>query len=217
MKKLLFLAVLACLTLTGVNAQENESKPSDDFNRWQVRLRGLAIVPNESATIQTIGGDVQISNAYIPELDFTYFFTKNLAVELILGTAKHDVKAISTAAGDIELGSIWLLPPTLTLQYHFDGKTVHPYIGAGVNYTLFYNEDEGPTADSVSYDNSLGFDFQLGFDIDITNKWFLNLDAKYLLLSTDVTVNATSALGATVGADVDINPFIAGIGIGVRF
>ncbi len=217
MKKTIFTAVLMCLILTGVNAQDQESNPSDDFNRWQVRLRGLAIVPNESATIQTIGGDVEISNAFIPELDFTYFFTKNLAAELILGTAKHDVKAISTAAGDIELGSIWLLPPTLTLQYHFDGKTVHPYIGAGVNYTLFYNEDAGPTADSVSYDNSLGFDFQLGFDIDINDQWFINLDAKYLLLNTDVTVNATSALGATVGADVDINPFIAGIGIGRRF
>ena len=217
MKKLIFTAVLACLVLTGVNAQDNESNSSNDFSRWQVRLRGLAIVPNESATIQTIGGDVQISNAYIPELDFTYFFTKNLAVELILGTAKHDVKAISTAAGDIELGSVWLLPPTLTLQYHFGGNIVHPYVGAGVNYTLFYNEDEGPVADQVSYDNSLGFDLQLGFDIDINDKWFINLDAKYLFLNTDVTVNATTALGATVGAEVDINPFIAGIGIGRRF
>ena len=217
MKKILITAFLACLVLTGVNAQNNESNSSKDFSRWQIRLRGLAIVPNESATIQAIGGDVAISNAYIPELDFTYFFTKNLAAELILGTAKHDVKAIATAAGDIELGSVWLLPPTLTLQYHFNGTKVHPYIGAGVNYTLFYNEDSGPVADAVSYDNSLGFDFQLGFDIDINDQWFINLDAKYLLLNTDVTVNATSALGATVGADVDINPFIAGIGIGRRF
>ena len=214
MKNVFFTALLACLVLTGVNAQENESQ---DFSKWQVRLRGLAVVPNESATIQIIGGDVQIDNAYVPELDFTYFFTKNLAAELILATTKHDVKTISTAAGDIELGYVWLLPPTLTLQYHFDGEVVHPYIGAGVNYTLFYNEDEGPVADKVSYDNSLGFDFQLGFDIDICDKWFINLDAKYVLLNTDVTVNATTALGATVGADVDINPFIAGIGIGRRF
>lgn len=217
MKKVFFTALMACLVLTGVNAQENESNNSQDFSKWQVRLRGLAVVPNESATIQAIGGDVQISNAYVPELDFTYFFTKNLAAELILATTKHDVKAISTAAGDIELGDVWLLPPTLTLQYHFDGKIVHPYIGAGVNYTLFYNEDEGPVADKVNYDNSLGLNFQLGFDIDISDKWFINLDAKYILLNTNVSVNATSALGATVGADVDINPFIAGIGIGRRF
>lgn len=215
MKKTIITVLMLCLTFTFVNAQETESKT--DFSKWQVRLRGLAVVPNESATIQAIGGDVQISNAYIPELDFTYFFTKNIAAELILGTSKHDVKAVSTAVGDIPLGDVWLLPPTLTLQYHFDGDIVRPYIGAGVNYTIFYNAKEGPVADKVDYDNSLGFDFQLGFDFFINDKWFINLDAKYLLLNTTATVNATTALGATVDADVDINPFIAGVGFGMKF
>ena len=214
MKKTIITALLICMAFTGVNAQE---EVSESFSKWQVRLRGIAVVPNESATIEAIGGDTQISNAYVPELDFTYFFTKNIAAELILATTQHDVGAVSTAAGDIPLGDVWLLPPTLTLQYHFDGDIVHPYVGAGLNYTLFYNEDEGPVADNVSYDNSLGFAFQLGFDFDICDNWFINVDAKYLLLNTDVTVNATSALGATVGADVDINPFIAGIGFGMRF
>ncbi len=210
MKKIIFTALTLCLAFTSVNAQ-------GDFSKWQVRLRGLAIVPNESATIEVIGGDVQISNAYIPELDFTYFFTKNIAAELILGTSNHDVKAVSTAVGDIPLGDVSLLPPTLTLQYHLDGEVVRPYIGAGVNYTLFYGADEGPVADKVDYDNSLGFDVQLGFDIFLNDKWFVNLDAKYLWLNTTATVNATSALGATVKADVDINPFIAGIGFGMKF
>ncbi|AFU69250.1 outer membrane protein, OmpW family [Psychroflexus torquis ATCC 700755] len=199
-----------------VNAQEDTKK--DDFNKWQVRLRLITIAPNESATIETIGGDIDISTAVVPELDFTYFFTKNWSAELILGTAKHDVKAVSTAAGDIELGDVWILPPTLTLQYHFlteDG--FRPYLGAGLNYTLFYSADEGPTADDVSYDNSVAFAFQAGLDYDLNEKWFLNVDAKYLTLSTDATVDATTALGATVGADVDINPLIIGVGIGMRF
>jgi outer membrane protein len=216
MKKTIFSAFIAILCVfTNLNAQEESS--DSDFSKWQVRLRGLAVVPNESATIEAIGGDVAISNAFIPELDFTYFLNKNVALELILGTAKHDVEAISTAAGDIALGDVWLLPPTLTLQYHFKGETVHPYVGAGVNYTLFYNADAGPVADDVSYDGALGIAFQGGFDIDLTNKWFINLDAKYLLLNTTATVDATSALGATVDADVDINPFLAGIGFGMRF
>ncbi|MEP5339718.1 MAG: OmpW family outer membrane protein [Algibacter sp.] len=210
------LLVLVCFAFTQVNAQEKESVKRE-FNKWQVRVRAIGVVANESATIEAIGGDVKISNAFVPELDFTYFFTKNIAAELILATTKHDVEAISTAAGDIPLGDVWLLPPTLTLQYHFDGQMVRPYLGAGLNYTLFYNESEGPVADKVSYDNSLGFAFQLGFDFDLNDKWFINVDAKYLLLNTDVTVNATSALGAVVGADVDINPFIAGIGFGMRF
>ncbi len=218
MKKTIFTALIACFMFNAISsAQENETNSTTDFSKWQVRLRAIAVVPNESATIQAIGGDVQISNAYVPELDFTYFFTKNIAAELILATTKHDVKAVSTAAGDIPLGDVWLLPPTLTLQYHFDGDVVRPYFGAGLNYTLFYNESAGPVADNVSYDSALGFAFQTGFDIDINDTWFINLDAKYLLLNTDVTVNATTALGATVGADVDINPFIAGIGFGMRF
>ncbi|MFI1773391.1 OmpW/AlkL family protein [Thalassobellus citreus] len=217
MKKIIFTALTLCLAFTSVNAQEDVSANETNFSKWQVRLRGLAIVPNESATIEAIGGDVQISNAYIPELDFTYFFTKNIAAELILGTSNHDVKAVSTAVGDIPLGDVWLLPPTLTLQYHLDGEVVRPYIGAGVNYTLFYGADEGPVADAVDYDSSLGFDVQLGFDIFINDKWFINLDAKYLWLNTTATVNASTALGATVDADVDINPFIAGIGFGMKF
>lgn len=215
MKKTIFTVLLLCLTFTFVNAQEADSKT--DFSKWQVRLRGLAVVPNESSSIQAIGGDVQISNAYVPELDFTYFFTKNWAAELILATTNHDVKASSTAVGDIDLGDVWLLPPTLTLQYHFDGEVVRPYVGAGVNYTIFYNADGGPVADKVEYDNKVGFDFQLGFDFFVNDKWFINVDAKYLLLNTDATVDATTALGATVGADVDINPFIAGVGFGMKF
>ena len=217
MKKLFFTALITCFAFMFTNAQDNiTTETTNEFTKFQIRLRALAVVPDESASIETIGGDVTITNDYVPELDLTYFFTKNIAAELILGTTQHDVKAISTAAGDIPLGDVRLLPPTLTLQYHFDGGIVHPYVGAGVNYTLFYDASSGPVADDVDYDNSIGFAFQLGFDFDIDDKWFVNLDAKYLLLNTDVTVNATTALGATVGADVDINPFIAGIGIGYR-
>lgn len=208
MKKLVLSFLVFALLSFSITAQEN----------WQARFRVITVIPNESATIETIGGDVEISTAYVPELDFTYFFNENWAAELILGTTNHDVKAISTAAGDIELGDVWLLPPTLTLQYHFVTEGgFRPYLGTGINYTIFYGADQGPTADDVSYDNSVGFAFQGGFDFDLNEKWFLNLDAKYILLSTDATVDATSALGATVGADVDINPLIIGFGIGMKF
>jgi outer membrane protein len=215
MRKILISFVLGILFFANANAQEGTK--DDDFNRWQVRLRVVTIVPNEIAVIDVIGGDVDISTAVIPELDFTYFFTENWSAELILGTTKHDVKAVSTAAGDIELGSVWLLPPTLTMQYHFATEGFRPYLGAGLNYTIFFGAKEGPTADNVSYDNSVGFAFQAGLDYDLNEKWFLNLDAKYITLSTDATVDATTALGSTVGAAVDINPLVIGFGVGMRF
>ena len=217
MKKVVFaIMAISLMAVNFVNAQN-----SNDFKKWQVRVRGVGVVtPDQSAKIGIIGGDVQISDTFIPELDFTYFFTEHFAAELILGTAKHDVKAINTVAGDIDLGSAWLLPPTLTAQYHFytsDKKIFKPYIGAGVNYTLFYNVKSGAVAD-VKYDNALGYAAQVGFDLMLDDTFFINVDAKRLFLSTDVTVDATNLVpGLVVPAEVDIDPWLFGIGVGMKF
>jgi outer membrane protein len=224
MRKIVFaLMAMSLMTVNFVNAQDNETKEeskSNEFKRWQVRLRAVGVAPDESASIGIIGGDVAISNALIPELDFTYFFTENFAAELILGTAKHDVQAINTAAGDVNLGSVWLLPPTLTAQYHFytsDKKVFKPYIGAGVNYTLFYNVKSGDVAD-VTYDNALGYAAQLGFDLMVDDTFFINVDVKRLILSTDVSVDASNlAPGLIIPAEVDINPWLVGVGVGMKF
>ena len=224
MRKIVFaLMAMSLMTVNFVNAQENETKEeskSNEFKRWQVRLRAVGVAPDESAKIGIIGGDVAISNALIPELDFTYFFTEHFAAELILGTAKHDVKAINTAAGNVDLGSVWLLPPTLTAQYHFytsDKKVFKPYIGAGVNYTLFYNVKSGDVA-GVDYDNALGYAAQVGFDLMLDDTFFINLDVKRLFLSTDVTVDASNlAPGLSIPAEVDINPWLIGVGVGMKF
>ena len=224
MRKIVFaLMAMSLMTVNFVNAQDNETKEeekSNEFKRWQVRLRAVGVAPDESAKIGIIDGDVAISNALIPELDFTYFFTEHFAAELILGTAKHDVQVINTLAGDVNLGSVWLLPPTLTAQYHFytsDQKVFKPYIGAGVNYTLFYNVKSGDVA-GVEYDNALGYAAQVGFDLMLDDTFFINFDAKRLFLSTDVTVDASNlAPGLSIPAEVDINPWLIGVGVGMKF
>ena len=198
MKKLLFLgSMLFALT---INAQT-----------WQVRLRGVSVQPNEKSDVSAIGGDVNISNSFIPELDFTYFFNKNVAAELILGTTKHKVVDEKSALGDVDLGSVWLLPPTLTLQYHFyPTKTLKPYVGAGLNYTIFYNAKPGQFND-ISYDNKVGFALQGGVDYFLSDKYFLNLDVKKVFLKTDVEVNGS------IPAEVNIDPLLIGFGIGMKF
>ncbi|RRO12490.1 OmpW/AlkL family protein [Flavobacteriaceae bacterium 14752] len=221
-----FLIVLALLTFSGVYAQDNNSNSEKDY-KWQIRLRGLVIAPDESAEIGVIGGDAQISTAFVPELDFTYFFTKNFAAELILATAEHDVKTVASdisaiggpTSTDIDLGSVWLLPPTLTAQYHLHVNDVFkPYIGAGINYTLFYSEDEGPVVKGIDYDSAVGFALQGGFDLMISERFFINIDYKKLFLNTDVTVDASNlADGLEIPADVDIDPDIFGFGVGMKF
>ncbi len=209
MKKVLLSFAFIALFFTNVNAQEKNSSDK----KWQARFRWVTVLPNESAEIGTIGGDIQIGNNVIPELDFTYFFTENIAAELILGTTKHDVKTVNTSLGNVDLGHVWLLPPTLTIQYHFNLNKFRPYVGAGANYTFFYNADPGAVV-NVKYENSIGYALQLGFDYDLDDTWFLNFDAKYLGLSTDVTVDAGIA---TVPASVDINPLLIGFGVGLKF
>ncbi len=206
------------------NAQENNSV---DFKKWQVRVRGVGVVPDESAKIGIIGGDAKISNTFIPELDFTYFFTKNISAELILGTSKHDVSTVGSdisavggpTSADVNLGSVYLLPPTLTVQYHFLPEQIfNPYVGAGVNYTIFYNEKAGNTVRGIEYDNSFGYAFQVGFDLMLNDKFFINADIKKIFLKTDVTVDASNlATGLSIPADVEINPLLLGFGVGMKF
>ncbi|MEM6652561.1 MAG: OmpW family outer membrane protein [Pseudomonadota bacterium] len=224
MKSLFCSALMATSTLVGAAAYAQD-------NPWMVRGRVLGVLPDESADLSVAGtalaGSVDISDQYVPELDITYFFNDNVAVELILAVTPHDVDATGVTVpgaldnATVDLGDVWLLPPTVTLQYHFDtGTQWKPYVGAGVNATFFFNEDEGSVADSIDYDPSFGGALQIGVDYDLDGQpggWALNADVKKVWINTDVTVDFTTALGATVDAEVDINPTVVGIGLGYKF
>lgn len=219
------LAAATIFSLGGFAAAHAEDNP------WMVRGRILHVMPDESADLTVGGGalpgDVDIGTSVVPELDISYFFNDNWAMELILGVTPHDVEAIEVTVpgaldnATVDLGDVWLLPPTLTLQYHFDtGSQFKPYVGAGVNFTHFFNEDEGDVADSIDYDSSFGGALQVGFDYDLDGEkggWAFNADVKKVWINTDVTVDFTTALGATVEADVDINPIIVGVGLGYKY
>jgi len=214
--KSMFLTAAAAVAMAGVAAPSAFAEAGD----WQFRLRAITVQPDESADISTIGGDVDIDTSVVPEFDISYFFTDNIAAELILGVTPHDVTAVGTALGDVDLGDVTLLPPTLTLQYHFNPEgQVRPYVGAGVNYTLFFNEDlpQGTALDSIDYDPSVGFALQAGVDYALNERWFLNVDVKKVWINTDVTIDGTTNLNAVVQADVDINPVIFGVGVGWRY
>lgn len=205
MKKLLLSVIVMMLISINAIAQED----SNDFNRWQARLRVITIVPDVNDDLN--GANVDVSTTVVPELDFTYFFDENWAAELILATAKHDVD--TDLGSGIDLGHVWILPPTLSLQYHFTGGTVKPYLGAGINYTFFYGIDEGDVVD-MDYDDAVGFSVQAGLDYDLGSNWFLNLDIKKLLLTTDVKVDTGNGI---IPVEVDLNPWIFGVGVGLKF
>jgi len=201
--------LLASAALCALATPSFAADTTDGF-KWenlQIRVRAINVNPDVDSTVSA-GGTVSASTTTVPELDFTYFWTDHIASELILATTKHDMD--TSAAGSI--GDVWLLPPTLTLQYHFNTReaTFRPYVGAGLNYTFFYNEDPSPVA-SVNYKNGMGFALQAGFDYGISKNWAINFDVKKLFLNTKAVVNGA------VNADVDLDPWISGVGLSYRF
>lgn len=205
MKRNLIMGFLLLASITSfAQAPANSNTQS---KKWKARLRVIDVIP-PSSSYTLSGSDVAVSSSIVPELDFTYYFSKNLAAELILGTTHHTVKL---GAAKTELGKVWLLPPTLNLQYHFPVGGVEPYIGAGINYTIFYGaKDE---AVKLAYKNSVGFSTQLGADFNLNGGWFINVDIKKLFLKTDVTVNGD---GANKLKGVKLDPWVLGVGIGVK-
>lgn len=194
---------LALLSLSGSALAGQDFKAGD----FMVRGRVLGVVPQEDSEL-SIGGHVNVDNSVVPELDFTYFFTPNISAELIAAVTPHDVKTNS----GVDAGSAWLLPPTLTLQYHFTQFTgMIPYVGAGVNYTHFFKEDAG-VLNSVSYDDSFGGALQAGVDIPLKGNWYANIDVKKVFISTTADFSPSG-----VRADVDIDPWLIGIGVGYKF
>ncbi len=178
-----------------------------------VRMRAINIMPDEKGTTDVAKGSVHLQSESVPEIDFTYFITDSIALELIAATATHTARVYNSSLGNLDLGEVSLLPPTLLLQYHHEFGKFKPYIGAGVNYTFFYGEDPGQFK-GVSYDNSFGWAVQVGADYEIGEKVYLNFDIKRIALSTDVVVNHN---GTIVKSDLDINPYVVGLGVGYRF
>lgn len=190
-----------------------------------LRLRAIMVAPNErSGSILPAfpGEKVSVDNSVMPEVDATYMATDHLGFELIASTTKHHADGRTGTTGGIgRLASTWVLPPTLTAQYHFmPHAKVRPYIGAGINYTIFWNEKAsaglkaavGPTA--VHMNDSVGWAGQAGVDVDVTRRLFLNLDVKYIDISTTARLR-TTAIG-TQRVDVKLDPLVFGIGLGLR-
>ena len=173
-----------------------------------VRLRAISIMPQVRTSDTLSALNVDVNNATVPELDFTYMIRDNIGVELILGTSRHQ---LTSNLGD--LGGVNVLPPTLLLQYHFNHQgQVRPYVGAGVNYTYFYNDGLHAGDQQISVKrSSFGPALQMGVGVQLTKSVFANVDVKKVWMKTDASLN-----GASLGT-LHIDPLIVGVGVGMKF
>lgn len=183
--------------------------PAPQEGPWLVRLRAVHLDP---ANKDNTGLDLGINSKVIPEVDISYFFTPNIAAELVLTVPqKQEVRSAGT-----RIGSLKHLPPTLTLQYHFmPDAQVRPYVGAGLNYTRFSSVKFDPAVEaalspSIEKD-SVGLALQAGVDIPLGSNMVLNIDVKKVQIRTDIR-----SFGAKAGT-LKVDPVLVGVGIGWRF
>lgn len=214
-------AAVAVMTLatgaaTGASAQT--------ANDWQVARKGDWIVTGRitdvssgaddsiftSAGVDT-GLNVDVGNSTMPTLGFTYFLTDNISVEAILGATQHEIRA-QGGPTDVAVHETWVLPPVVTLQYRpMPEARVSPYVGAGINYMLFF-EGQDKNGFTVDLEDGFGYALQAGADVAITGPWTLNVDVKKVWFDTTATIN-----GGALTSDVNLDPLVVSVGIGRKF
>jgi outer membrane protein len=214
MKSLLISTAAATLLLAGAaHAEDFTSNAKGDLI---VHARLTQVAPDKDAAILTAAGvasglKAHVENDVKPTLGFTYFLTDKVAVEAILGTTQHDIRAQGPST-DVLVHKAWVLPPVVTLQYHPLPKArVSPYVGAGLNYMLFYGEKD-KNGFKVKVDDGVGYALQAGVNIKLKNSWLINADVKKVYFDTDAKIN-----GGALKAKVNLDPLVSSIGFSRQF
>lgn len=169
---------------------------------------GIVNVTPDTNDSNVAGGALNLdvdSNAQIG-LTATYFVTPTIGVQLLAATPfKHDIQA-----GTAEIGSTRHLPPTVTVQWYPKvSDKIHPYVGAGVNHTFFFEDDT--SAGELNLSSSTSWAVEAGMDIDLTNKLVLNLAVWKIDINTDVT------LGGAPAGELELDPLAGMVAIGYKF
>jgi outer membrane protein len=213
-KLFLALTVVAGLGASPALAMEPITPKAKGDIVLNVRLTDVA--PKAGDPILTSAGaatglKADVKDDVKPTIGLSYFLTDKLALEVIAGTTQHTVKAVG-AGTDVAVHKTWVLPPVVSLQYHpLPGARFSPYVGAGLNYMLFYSgKDENGF--KVDLKDGVGYALQAGADIPINAVDSLNLDVKKVWFDTDAKIN-----GGALKSKVKLDPLVVSVGFGRRF
>ena len=201
---------LTGFSVPGVQAADLDMEaPQSWAGSFMVRGRILGVITDDKEKF-TPSVNTTVTDSIIPELDFSYFLTDNIAFETIAGVTYHTLKL----KGGAKIGRTWFVPATLTAQYHFHvNKNFKPYIGAGPHMSLILSDKaKGPFTSFKLKNPRFGVALQGGFDYMIDDHWSFNMDVKKVFVSLKGNVNNGGVVGRA-----KINPWIVGTGIGYKF
>ena len=204
--KLVVLVGALCAIVFAFSMVSN-AMAAEDFKRWGFGVHGLYIDPDEDSDV----AGLSVEPAITPGITLEYFVTKNIGVELVAAVAKHDIEINGK-----NVGSLWILPPSLYAKYHFmvDSK-ISPYVGAGVNWVYAWDEKltlNGVDGVDLDIDDSFGWAVKVGADIALAENLFVNVDVMYLDVDTDMEI-----AGGAIKSDLEINPWVYSAGLRYRF
>tara|TARA_R110002049_G_scaffold49267_5_gene141163 strand:+ start:2037 stop:2750 length:714 start_codon:yes stop_codon:yes gene_type:complete len=237
MKRVLTMTAAAAMACTATVGQ------AYDQGDWVLRVGATTVSPD------TDSDDINLPTGLVAKADVdddtqlgiipVYMFTEHFAVEVLAATPfKHNIEAKGEGAikgTNLDAGSTKQLPPTISFQFYPRGGQSgwQPYIGAGLNYTTFFDEDVdneligllgsltggAVNGADLDLDDSWGLALQAGVDIPINDHWAFNAGVWYLDIDTTakITAKANGATAATVKFDVDIDPWVYNVGIAYKF
>lgn len=186
---------------------------------WLVRVGPAHVNPDSSSgVLGTVGANARVDVGSDTQLGLsvTWMITDNLGLGILAATPfKHDINGTGDLAAAGKIGETKHLPPTFSLQYFFDtGSTFRPYVGAGINYTTFFSERTvGLGSTRLALSDSWGYALELGADIEVSDRWFLNGQFRYL----DISTRARLSGAITDTTRVRIDPWVFMLGVGMRF
>ena len=205
---------LQSLVLAAATALTMTSAFAVPAGTWTVAAGAHYVDPkSDNGTVSTALGDfaVDVDGDVRPTISGEYFIADNVGVELLAAIPFHHDFDLNDAAGNpILTGKTQHLPPTLSLQYHFDGyntpMNVKPFVGVGVNYTTFFKEKLNNNLGlELKLDDSVGVAGHIGLDIPFAPTESFRIDARYMDIKTDATLN-----GDAIG-EIDISPWVYGV------
>ena len=186
---------------------------------WSIAAGAHYVDPKSDNGTLNNGLSVDVDGDVRPTISGEYFIANNVGVELLAAIPFHHDFDLNDAAGNRVLsGKTQHLPPTLSLQYHFDGynmpMNVKPFVGVGVNYTTFFKEKVSNGAD-LDLDDSVGVAGHIGLDIPFAPTESFRIDARYMDIKTDATLNI-DGVSSDIG-EIDISPWVYGVAFVKQF
>ncbi|WP_105246202.1 OmpW/AlkL family protein [Psychrobacter sp. Marseille-P5312] len=207
---------LQSLVLAAATALTMTSAFAVPAGTWTVAAGAHYVDPKSDNGTLNNGLSVDVDGDVRPTISGEYFIADNVGVELLAAIPFHHDITLTDANGNEVDAKTQHLPPTLSVQYHFDGynmpMNVKPFVGVGVNYTTFFKERVYlGNGNDLELDDSVGVAGHIGLDIPYAPTESFRIDARYMDIKTDASLN-----GDKIG-EVDISPWVYGVAFVKQF